>query len=118
MSNMTRAEIVELYIKYRERVQKDPKTSKYLGQLDAIDRHIQASTGKPSVELRDYGRLLKTYLPELTGKLGLVTAHGHFVVAVHLYETGKDVQQALKRARTVFETKRDTLPAAIRGVGL
>lgn len=112
---MTRAEIVELYIKYRARVQKDAHTSQYLVGLDAIDRLIQATSGKPDVKLRDYGRLIKTYLPELTGKLGLVTAHGHFLVACHLYEQGNDVQMALKRARTVYETKLATLPAALSG---
>lgn len=114
MSTMTRADIVELYLKYRERVTKTPEAAKFVEALDVIDRLIQESPGKPSVRLRDFGRLLKTYLPELTGKLGVAVAHQHFTTAAFLYIEGNDVQMAIKRARTVYEANKASFPAWLR----
>lgn len=108
MTTVTRSEIDALYTKYKERILTSPTAAKYDQALVYVGErlHSQSSHGPPSVELRDLGRILKMYLPELSGKMGLETAHGHFTVAVLQYATGTDLPRALKRARVVFDKNR------------
>ncbi len=113
MSKFIRSDIVEMFERYKAIYEfeaiKNPALAKQRQGLDLIEAELKQSTGSPSLKLRGYASILKAYLPELKGKLGVPVVHGHFTVAVISFHTGQDLARAMKRARVVYDANQKTL---------
>jgi len=98
MSHMTRQEIIDLQDTVQARIKKHHgDRAELLKGVERINRELKKTEGVPSLELRNYGRLMKHYLdPIKAGLEGVV----QFNAALELVaDRGMDVQQAIRKAR-------------------
>lgn len=114
MSTMLRADLELWLATYKKKIDANKSAAKNSQAIECIERLIEGRRGALNAQERDLGRLIKTYLPELNGKLGLEVAHGHFTVAVFLYLDGMEVHRAMKRARVEYGKAGGQLRAWIR----
>lgn len=98
MSNMTRKEISDLQEAVQARIKKhhggEPAL---LVGVERVARELKKGDGVPTLQLRNFGRLLKHYCDPIRESLEQVV---QFNTALELVaDRGVDVQQAIKKAR-------------------
>lgn len=103
MSSFTRAEISAMLVQFEEKAKKLPgnlSPDVTCEVLKGIKQELDNCPGAPTVKLRELARIVKHYLEEAKDKPDV--AYQHFLFAVDLYNRGKDVQSAMKKARVEY----------------
>lgn len=110
MSKISRVDAIALLDEYEAKVRRLVPESKYrdvaIERIRQLMRQEASGNGPLSLNVINHLRLVKYYMPELTGKLGPQTVHELFTTAVHLLnslQVSSDVQKAIKRARVHYD---------------